>query len=195
MQVLVLQSSPRKNGNTATLVERFLAGMVAEGTHDVRARDVREFWLNDLDIRPCQGCFRCAGESSCIIDDDMQQIYPEIVAADLVVFATPIYWWHMNAQMKLCIDRMTALLEEGDTLPALTGKHVVLVVTYNFEDCARATKGMFKDFVDWINVKLDVIEYCSREGHVSGCESKLKEAFDLGQKLAQEWARVDSAAA
>jgi len=186
VQVLVLQSSPRKNGNTAVLVERFLAGLVEGGTHDVCARDVHEFWLNDLDIRPCQGCFLCVGESSCIIDDDMQQIYPEIVAADLVVFATPIYWWHMNAQMKLCIDRMTALLGEGDTLPALTGKHVVLVVTYNFEDCAQATKGMFKDFVDWIDVKLDVIEYCSREEHVSGCESKLKEAFDLGQKLAQE---------
>jgi hypothetical protein len=43
---------------------------------------------------------------------------------------------------------------------------------------------MFKDFEDWIDVKLDVIEYCSREAHVSECESKLEEAFDLGQKLA-----------
>jgi multimeric flavodoxin WrbA len=119
----------------------------------------------------------------------------ELVAADLVVFATPIYWWHMNAQMKLCTDRMTALLAEGDTLPALTGKHVALVVTYSFRDCAEATKGMFRDFVDWINVKLDVIEYCSREEHVSRCESKLEEAFGLGQRLAQEWTDVDSAPA
>ena len=195
MKVLVLQASPRKNGNTAALVERFLAGLIEGGSRDVRARDVHRFWLNDLDIRPCQGCFRCAGEPSCVIDDDMQRIYPELVAADLVVFATPIYWWHMNAQMKLCIDRMTALLAEGDTLPALTGKHIVLVVTYNFRDCAEATKGMFKDFEDWIDVKLDVIEYCSREAHVSKCESKLEEAFGLGQKLAQEWNDVDSAAA
>jgi putative NADPH-quinone reductase len=118
----------------------------------------------------------------------MQQIYPELVAADLVVFAMPIYWWHMNAQMKLCIDRMTALLAEGDTLPALTGKRVVLVVTYNFEDCAQATKGMFEDFENWINVKLDVLEYCSRKEHVSGCEPKLEEAFDLGQELARRLA-------
>ncbi len=179
MRVLVLQSSPRKNGNTAALVERFLAGLTAGRTHEVH-----EFWLNDLSIRPCQGCFRCAREPSCVIADDMQQIYPELAAADLVVFATPIYWWHMNAQMKLCIDRMTALLREGDTLPALTGKHIVLVVTYNFEDCAQATKRMFKDFEGWIHVKLDVLEYCSREGHVSGCASKLQEAFELGQRLA-----------
>ena len=190
MKVLVLQASPRKNGNTAALVERFLAGLVAEHAHDVC-----EFRLNDLDIRPCQGCFRCAGESSCIIEDDMQQIYPELVAADLVVFATPKYWWHMNAQMKLCIDHMTALLAEGDTLPALTGKHVLLAVTYNFEDCAQATKGMFRDFEGWINVKLGVIEYCSREAHVSEYESKLEEAFNLGQKLAQEWTGVGSAPA
>ena len=156
---------------------------------------MHEFWLDDINIRPCQGCFRCAEESSCIVDDDMQRIYPEIVAADLVVFATPIYWWHMNAQMKLCVDRMTALLAGGGTLPALAGKHVVLVVTYRFENCARATKDMFKDFEDWIDVKLDVIEYCSREAHVSECESKLEEAFDLGQRLAQEWGNVDSAAA
>jgi multimeric flavodoxin WrbA len=52
MKVLVLQSSPKKKGNTAALVERFLAGLVEGGTHNVR-----EFWLNDLDIRPCQGCF------------------------------------------------------------------------------------------------------------------------------------------
>jgi hypothetical protein len=90
--------------------------------------------------------------------------------------------------MKLCIDRMTALLAEGDTLPALTGKHVVLVVAYNFENCAQATKGMFKDFEDWIDVKLDVIEYCSREKHVSECESKLGEAFDLGRELARRLA-------
>ena len=88
-----------------------MAGLIEEGT-----QDVREFWLNDLAIRPCQGCFRCAGESPCIIDDDMQQIYPEFAAADLVVFATPIYWWHMNAQMKLCIDRMTAIKNQGRTI-------------------------------------------------------------------------------
>ena len=180
MKALVLQASPKRSGNTATLVARFLAGLVAKHAHDVR-----EFWLNDLDIRPCQGCFRCAGESYCVIDDDMQQIYPELVAADLVVFATPIYWWHMNAQMKLCIDRMTALLADGDKLPALTGKHVVLVVAYSFEKCARATKEMFKDFEGWIDVKPDVIEYCSREAHVSECDSKLEEAFDLGRDLAR----------
>lgn len=190
VQALVLQSSPRKNGNTAMLVERFLAGLTAEHAHDVH-----EFWLNDLEIRPCQGCFQCVGEPSCVLDDDMQRIYPEIAAADLVVFATPIYWWHMNAQMKLCIDRMTALLREGDTLPALAGKRVVLVVTYNFEDCAQATKKMFRDFEDWIHVRLNILEYCSREGHVSGCEFKLKEAFDLGRGLAQEWAGIGRRAA
>jgi len=129
---------------------------------------VHEFWLDDINIRPCQGCFRCAEESSCIVDDDMQRIYPEIVAADLVVFATPIYWWHMNAQMKLCVDRMTALLAGGGTLPALAGKHVVLVVTYRFENCARATKDMFKDFEDWIDVKLDVIESAMKNTQAGG---------------------------
>ncbi len=179
MNIVVLQASPNKNGNTATLASKLLEGLTQAGE-----QTVQQFWLNELDIKPCQGCFKCARTSRCVTQDDMQPIYPALEQADLVVFATPIYWWHMNAQMKLCIDRLTALLSKDDKLPALAGKPIVLIVAYNFANCARCTVAMFEDFKGWIGVKLSVIEHCARDGHVSGCEAKLVEAFELGKALA-----------
>jgi hypothetical protein len=115
----------------------------------------------------------------------MQQIYPAIESSELVVFAVPIYWWHMNAQTKLCIDRLTALLSPDDSLPALENKHIVLVVCYNFRACAECTIKMFEDFMEWINVRLDVLEHCAKEGHVSSAPSKLETAYQLGRDIGE----------
>lgn len=94
MHILVLQGSPRKQGNTATLTHKVVDGLAAAGQ-----TDVHEFWLNDMTIHPCQACFTCHKTGRCIFEDDMQQLYPEFSWADLVLFAVPIYWWHMSAQM------------------------------------------------------------------------------------------------
>ena len=181
MQTLVIQGSPKKNGNTATLTKRFLEGLASSGSEV----EINEFWLNDLDIQPCQGCFQCTGTSRCIYDDDMQEIYPAIELSELVVFAVPIYWWHMNAQTKLCIDRMTALLSPDDSLPALANKHIVLIVAYNFRSCAECTIKMFEDFKEWIGVKLDVLEHCAKDGHVSSASSTLESAYQLGRSIGE----------
>ncbi len=181
MNTLVIQGSPKKDGNTATLTRRFLEGLTSGG----REVEISEFWLNDLDIQPCQGCFQCAGTSRCVFDDDMQQIYPAIESAELIVFAVPIYWWHMNAQTKLCIDRLTALLSPDDSLPALANKHIVLVVCYNFRSCAECTIKMFEDFKEWINVRLDVLEHCAKDGHVSSAPSTLDAAYQLGRGIGE----------
>jgi multimeric flavodoxin WrbA len=179
MRTLVIQGSPKKNGNTATLAKRFLEGLSGGGS----GAEITEFWLNDLEIKPCQGCFQCAGKYRCVIADDMQQLYPAFEQAQLVVFAVPIYWWHLNAQTKLCIDRLTALLSPDDRLTALAGKRIVLIVCYNFRSCAECTINMFEDFREWIDVKLDVIEHCAKEGHVSEAPAKLQAAYDLGKKI------------
>ncbi|MEJ2563471.1 MAG: flavodoxin family protein [Anaerolineales bacterium] len=181
MKTLVIQGSPKKDGNTATLTKSFLDGLVSGGNEV----EISEFWLNDMDIQPCQGCFLCSGTSRCIYDDDMQRIYPEIESSTLIVFAVPIYWWHMNAQTKLCIDRLTALLSLDDQLPALVGKHIVLVVCYNYRACAECTIKMFEDFKDWINVRLDVLEHCAKEGHVSSAASRLEAAYRLGREIGE----------
>jgi hypothetical protein len=69
-------------------------------------------------------------------------------------------------------------------LTALVGKQVVLVVAYNYRDCATATIGMFEDFKEWIDIKLNILEHCAQQQHVLSCLPKLDEAFALGQALA-----------
>jgi multimeric flavodoxin WrbA len=179
MKTLVIQGSPKKNGNTATLAAKFIEGLRSGSG----GNEVSQFWLNDLTIKPCQGCFRCRGKFRCIYDDDMQKIYPEIESSQVVVFAVPIYWWHMNAQIKLCIYRMTALLAADDTLPALADKHIVLIVSYNYRSCAECTIRMFEDFKDWIHIRLNIIEHCAKEGHVSLAPEKLDAAYQMGRTI------------
>jgi putative NADPH-quinone reductase len=179
MKTLIFQGSPKKNGNTATLTKKFLDGLLSDGNN----AEISEFWLNDLDIKPCQGCFQCAKSFRCAINDDMQQIYPAVESSQLIIFAVPIYWWHMNAQTKLCIDRFTALLSPDEKLPALMNKHIVLIVCYNFRSCAGCTIKMFEEIKEWVNGRLDVVEHCAKEGHVSLNPSKLQEAYQLGKSI------------
>jgi multimeric flavodoxin WrbA len=178
LNTLVIQGSPRKDGNTATMAHKLMEGLTAAG--DV---DLSEFWLNDMTILPCQACFTCYKTGQCIQQDDMQTLYPHFHQADLVVFAVPIYWWHMNAQMKLCFDRMTALLSRDDKLPALAGKRIVLVTAYNYQNCAQCTLKMFEEIQEWIGIKLIVIEHCARDGPVTAFPEKLAAAYQLGIQL------------
>lgn len=178
MKTLVLKASPKKEGNSATIVESFVRGL-----RDVGENDVVEFFLNDLDVSPCQGCMKCQKEpnAGCAIDDDMQRIYPEFIAADLVVFATPIYWWHVTARMKAVLERMMPLVNSEDP-SQLSGKKAVLVITYGVEDPygnELAIK-MFQSIAGWIGMELEIIRYCGFRP-VSECQEKLVEAYNLGK--------------
>jgi multimeric flavodoxin WrbA len=98
-KILILKSSPRYQGNSATLADR-----LAEGAESAGAI-TKSIDLHRLNIQPCDNCNACQDSGLCIIQDDMQIIYPELSIADAIVLAGPIYWFNMNAQMKLCIDR------------------------------------------------------------------------------------------
>ena len=84
-KVLIVKGSPRARGNSASLAEQ-----VAAGARDAGAQ-VEEVYLHGLDIRPCDGCDFCQGEADmgCVIEDDMQLLYPKIREADAIVYASP----------------------------------------------------------------------------------------------------------
>lgn len=103
MKICVLMGSPRKNGNTASMLAPFsetLAGNQIE---------VTTFWLFDKKINSCIACRNCQKDHSkfgCIFKDDMQEIFDEILASDMIVLATPIYSWYCTAPMKAALDRL-----------------------------------------------------------------------------------------
>lgn len=108
-KIVILNGSPRRKGNTAALAAAFTQGAEHAG------HTVTEFFLDGMNIRGCKGCF--GGHSSqacpCVQRDDMDNIYPAVKACDVLVLASPLYYWNMSGQLRTAVDRLFAL-EEGD---------------------------------------------------------------------------------
>jgi len=101
-KVLILSSSPRKHGNSNTLCDRFMEGAI-EANHQVE-----KVVLAEKKINYCTGCYACKKNGRCAQKDDMAPILDSMVAADVIVLATPVYFYSMCAQMKTVIDRTVA---------------------------------------------------------------------------------------
>ena len=98
-KVLVLSSSPRRVGNSDILCDQFMLGAQEAGNQ------VEKIFLKDKNINYCLGCGACQKTGSCVQKDDMDEILDKLVAADIIVLATPVYFYSMSAQMKTLIDR------------------------------------------------------------------------------------------
>ena len=133
LKTIVLHGSPRKSGNSDTLAKYFLKGLGEAGDHQVE-----HFYTNEMNIRPCQGCLTCetAVGHRCAIVDDMESIYSAFTDADIVVWATPMYWGYMTAQLKTALDRMESLVMRD----GFRGKTFVVLITCSAQ-YATANKG------------------------------------------------------
>lgn len=98
-RILVINGSPRKKGNIATMLHSVVDTM----------KDVEVHWIdvNDLNIRPCMGCMKCRESGTCVLPaDDAHRMAEEIKACDALLLGTPVYWGNMSGQMKLMFDRI-----------------------------------------------------------------------------------------
>lgn len=174
MKAIVLHGSPHRNGNSSVLADHFLAGLGAE--------DVRYFRLNDMNIRPCQGCEQCQADlpGHCATLDDMQEIYDAFAAADVVVFATPMYWGYMTAQLKAAIDRMEAITD------LFSGKTFVVLITYRHH--YQSTVAFFERVCPFFRVKLytkacRTTDEQERDIPITSLPGALAEAHQLGETV------------
>ena len=103
MKILVITGSPRKGGNSSTLADSFAKG-AAEAGHEVVRFDAAF-----KDVHPCTGCNSCGMNGPCVFKDDFEFVRKHIVDADLVVFATPMYYFGISAQIKTVIDRFYSI--------------------------------------------------------------------------------------
>lgn len=103
MKILILTGSPRKNGNSNTLADHFAKGAEEAGHQVVR------FDAAFKNVHPCTGCNSCGMNGPCIFKDDFEFVRQHIVDADMVVFATPMYYFGISAQLKAVIDRFYAV--------------------------------------------------------------------------------------
>ena len=143
MKIIVLMGSPNRKGSTNLLVESFVRG-AEEAGHSCDVIDVCH-----ADIHPCTGCVACGYEGPCVQKDDVEMIRGKLLTSDMVVFATPLYYYGMTAQLKTVVDRFCAYNS------SLSGKHLksaLLAVAWNADDWTfEALVSHYKTLVRYIN--------------------------------------------
>ena len=178
-RVLIFTASPRKNGNSTILASKAAEGVKAGGG------EPEVVSVSHLKIAPCNACDSCIykPEAGCVIKDDMQPLYQKIRNAQGIIFATPVYWFNISAQMKLLIDRTYA------TQSAFTGKDVGVILTYGDEDVFSSggvnALRSFQDICAFVKANYVGAVYGSADkaGDVQSNERLLQKAYDLGKKL------------
>ena len=103
MKILVITGSPRKNGNSNTLAEHFIRGAKEAG------HDIVRFDAAFKEVHPCIACNKCGMNGECVFKDDFEFVRKHILDAGMVVFATPMYYFGISAQIKAVIDRFYAI--------------------------------------------------------------------------------------
>ncbi|MFX0015499.1 MAG: flavodoxin family protein [Candidatus Hermodarchaeota archaeon] len=182
-KIIVVKGSPRRKGNSCLLAESLIKGARDNGAN------VEEFFLHDMDIKPCNACNVCIKkpEKGCIIDDDMQEIYTSLYTADSIVIASPVYWFNMSAQTKLFIDRLYGLVEPKKH--SLKGKRIGIILTYG--DTNEVSSGAinainsFKDTFRYIGCEITgIIQGSAMDvGQIKQNQKVMDEAYKLGQTL------------
>lgn len=171
MNILVLNGSPRANGNTAAMVEAFKDGAESAG------HSVNIFNVGRMKISGCLACEYChtKGNGVCIQKDDMQKIYPALAEADMVVFASPIYYFTLSGQIQCAIHRFYCIGQ-----PQKMTKTAMLLSSEspNVYDGAVA---QYKDMIDYFGVKDGGI--ITAYGNENKSEKKLSEIKQFAKGL------------
>lgn len=174
-KVLIISSSPRKNGNSDLLCNQFLAGAQAAG------HQAEKVFLKDYKINYCLGCGVCNTTHKCVQKDDMAPLLNKMVEADVIVLATPVYFYSMDGQLKTFIDRTVPRYTE------ITNKDFYFIVSaadtsrQNMTRTLEALRGFTEDCLD--GAKEKGILYGTgawQAGEVKNLPV-FKEAFEMGK--------------
>ena len=175
--IVILSGSPRKNGNTDKLVAAFVEGAKSAGKSTVLFRTA------DMEIGGCRGCNHCFEENGvCIQKDEMPQILDAIRKADTIVFASPVYYFNISAQLKLAIDRTYALLSETTTI-----KRTALLMTCGDENAAVAEGAIAMynricDYSKWDDTGIVIATGLNGKDDIAG-RGELEMAKALGRDI------------
>ena len=186
--ILLFSGSPRKKGNSDLLSDAFLAGAEKAGAA------WEKIWLYEKNIGPCIECGGCDESGECVLEDDMAEIYPKILDADIIAVSSPIFFYNITSRTQALVERSQALwvrkyvLKQGDlagkvrqgvflSVGATRGKFlfdgVVRVMRYFFDAMsADFTGGLF-------------IREVEKKGDIKAHPFALERAGELGWTLAR----------
>lgn len=134
MKIISVLGSPRENGNSSTIASRFCT------TAEKLRAEVKSFVLNNLEFRGCQGCMACKTTlDRCILEDDLTEVLEAVRETDVLVLASPVYYWDVSGQLKCFLDRtFSYLVPDFITAPVKSrlplGKKLLMILTQNNPD-------------------------------------------------------------
>ena len=149
-RILIISSSPRKGGNSETLAAAFAKGAQEAG------HQVETVFLREKQVGFCKGCFACLNLGHCVIQDDAVEIAAKMHDADVLVFATPVYYYCVSGQLKTMLDRANPLF---DTDYAFTKAYLLATAA---EDAPETFAGAEKAVLGWV----DCFPRCALAGTV-----------------------------
>jgi multimeric flavodoxin WrbA len=159
MKIIGFIASPRKEGNTAWIVNKILEGANEQGA------ETQSWYFSDLDIKPCRSCYGCKqGDRGCIINDDMQKLYGAIEHADALILGSPVYMGQMSAQAKIFTDRLFAQFSPRFSpyfKEENSAKKLILVFTQGNPD-----SDMFQLYFDYTKNMFQLLEFDVKEVYV-----------------------------
>lgn len=176
-KVLIISTSLRGGSNSDILAKECEKGAKEAG------HEVEYISLKGKDIKFCIGCLTCQTKGSCVLTDDVAEIMEKVLAAEVIVYATPIYYYEMSGQMKVLIDRMNAMYSLNYKF------RDVYLLTTAAEDEPEVPKRAEMGLTGWIDCypksHLAATLFC---GGVDGPRSiegnsKLEEAYEMGKKV------------
>lgn len=175
MNILVVTGSPRKNGNTEIMASAFVKS-AREAGHEVTVKE-----LSTLKVEPCLACTYCfTHDGVCIQNDDMNSILTDLSQADMLVLASPVYWFDVSAQTKCFIDRMYAFAKKGFHI-----KSIAMLLNSGADgvyDAAKAQLNSICSYLKWENKGVITISGMVEKGSMLKSE-KLKQVQDFAASL------------
>lgn len=174
--VLILSGSPRKNGNSDILCDEFARGAAEAGNH------VEKIRVSEKNIGFCRACYACRGTGVCAIKDDMAEVLQKMIDADVLVLASPVYFYSIDAQLKALIDRTVARWLE------VKNKEFYYIVTAadSGKEAAETTLACFRGYADCVDgaIEKGVIYGMGvyEKGKVKDTAA-MKEAYEMGRNV------------
>ena len=176
-RVIIISTSLRRGSNSDKLADKFVEGAKAAG------HDVEKISLMGKEIQFCKGCLACQKLGRCVINDDVNDIMAKVLEADVVAWATPIYYYEMSGQMKTLIDRMNAMY------PLDYKFRDVYLLTTAAEDEEETPKRAEAGLEGWIECypksRLAGTLFCGGVNDPNEIEgnNKLQDAFEMGKNV------------
>jgi multimeric flavodoxin WrbA len=189
MRILVINGSPRKQGNIATMLHAVV--------DDIDEAEVHWYDVNDLKIHPCLGCMKCRSTDVCVLpEDDAQKMAEEFKWCEALVLGTPVYWGNMSGQMKLMFDRIVPVMmgesKLGIPIARHKGKKAIIVTacttiwpfSFMFGQTTKTLRAM-REILHYSGFKVKgKLVYPGTKGKTGVPDGLLRKGRRLGKRLA-----------